>query len=252
MNNSDIALKVEKTINWLREQVEKSKTKGLVLGISGGIDSALVSFLIKKAFPNNSLGVILPCNSNSNDREDALKVIKACNIEYIEIDLTNEHRNILDKVKNELQHKNLNSSENNLRLSDANLRARLRMSTIYSIANAYNYLVVGTDNAAELYIGYFTKYGDGGVDILPIANLTKREVKEWSLELGVPKDIIEKAPSAGLWEGQTDEKEIGTTYDRVDDFIRGKEIPQKDSEIILELHNRTEHKRNMPNACPEF
>lgn len=252
MNNNDIALKVEKTISWLREQVEKSKTKGLVLGISGGIDSALVSFLIKKAFPNNSLGVILPCNSNSKDREDALKVIKACDIKYIEIDLTDEHKNLLDKVKSELQQKGLNSSDNNYRLSDANLRARLRMSTIYSIANAYNYLVVGTDNAAELFIGYFTKYGDGGVDILPIANLTKREVKEWSLELGVPKDVIEKAPSAGLWEGQTDEKEIGTTYDRVDDFLEGKEIPKKDTDIILELHNRTEHKRNMPTSCPKF
>lgn len=252
MNNQNITLKIEKTIAWLREQVEKSKTKGLVLGISGGIDSALVSFLIKKAFPNNSIGVILPCNSYSKDREDALKVINACNIDYVEIDLTEEHKNIMGKLKNELQNKGLNLSESDLRLSDANLRARLRMSTIYSIANAYNYLVVGTDNAAELFIGYFTKYGDGGVDILPIANITKREVKEWSIELGVPKDIIEKEPSAGLWEGQTDEKEIGTTYDRVDDFLEGKEIPQKDTDIIKELHNRTEHKRNIPTMCPKF
>lgn len=252
MNNQDIILKIEKTIEWLKEQVKISDTKGLIVGISGGIDSALISFLIKKAFPNNSIGVILPCGSYSKDREDALKVIDACNIEYVEIDLTDDHKSIINKVKKELQNQGFNLTENNLRLSDANLRARLRMSTIYSIANVYNYLVVGTDNAAEMYIGYFTKYGDGGVDLQPIANLTKREVKEWSLALGVPKDVIEKAPSAGLWEGQTDEKEIGTTYDKVDDFLEGKEIPQNDLDIIMQLHSRTEHKRNKPTACPKF
>lgn len=252
MNKKDIIFKVEKTVEWLKEQVKQSNTKGLILGVSGGIDSALVSFLIKKAFPNNSLGIILPCGSYSKDREDALKVIKACNINYLEIDLTDEHKSLMDKVKTELKGNDYNLSERNLKLTDANLRARLRMSTIYSIANAYNYMVVGTDNAAELYIGYFTKYGDGGVDIQPIAHLTKREVKEWSWLLGVPKDIIEKPPSAGLWEAQTDEEEIGTTYDMVDDFLEGKEIPKKDLDIIVQLHKKTEHKRNMPTACPKF
>lgn len=252
MNKKDVILKVEKTVEWLKEQVKQSNTKGLILGVSGGIDSALVSFLIKKAFPNNSMGIILPCGSYSKDREDALKVIKACNMNYLEIDLTDEHKSLMDKVKAELKDNDYNLSKRNLKLTDANLRARLRMSTIYSIANAYNYMVVGTDNAAELYIGYFTKYGDGGVDIQPIAHLTKREVKEWSLLLGVPKDIIEKPPSAGLWEGQTDEEEIGTTYDMVDDFLEGKEIPKNDLDIIIHLHKKTEHKRNMPPACPKF
>jgi NAD+ synthase len=139
----------------------------------------------------------------------------------------------------------------NERLTDANLRARLRMSTVYGIANNLNYLVAGTDNAAELLTGYFTKHGDGGVDILPLANITKREVFEWAKILGVPQEIIDRAPSAGLWEGQTDEIEMGTTYDMIDDYIEGKDIPEKDKKIIESLNRRSEHKRNMPPAPPK-
>ncbi|HHT50012.1 MAG TPA: NAD(+) synthase [Eubacteriaceae bacterium] len=243
-------LQINKTINWLREQVKKAGARGLIVGVSGGIDSALVCFLIKKAFPANSLGVILPCDSYPQDREDALSVIKACNINYAEIDLTEEHNSIMSKVKKELDNKELNKES--LKISDANLRARLRMSTLYSIANIYNYLVVGTDNAAELFIGYFTKYGDGGVDILPIANLTKRQVYQWSTALGIPESVMNKAPSAGLWEGQTDEEEIGISYDKIDDFLEGKKISQQDIKLILELHSKTEHKRNTPTTCPKF
>ena len=113
-------------------------------------------------------------------------------------------------------------------MSDANLRARIRMSTVYTVANNLGYLVVGTDNAAEIHTGYFTKYGDGGVDLVPLANLTKREVYEWAKALGVHEDIINKAPSAGLWEGQTDEIEMGTTYDMIDAVVEGRldEVPR--------------------------
>ncbi|SHH14686.1 NAD(+) synthase [Tepidibacter thalassicus] len=243
--------KIEKTVEWLREQVKISNTKGLVVGISGGIDSAVVTFLIKKAFKENSLGVIMPIKSNPKDREDALKVVKASGIEYLDLDLTEVHSLLFNKVINNMKEKNIHKEENN-RISDANLRARLRMSTLYTVANNLNYLVVGTDNAAEVYTGYFTKYGDGGVDILPIANLTKREVYEWAKVLGVPKDVINRPPSAGLWEGQTDENEMGTTYDMIDDLIEGKDIPQRDREIIERLHKRSEHKRVMPPAPPKF
>ncbi|QZY56507.1 NAD(+) synthase [Crassaminicella profunda] len=244
--------KIDLTVNWLREKVEESNTKGLVVGISGGIDSALVAYLIKRAFPNNSLGVILPCKSNSKDRLDALEVAEGCEIEHVEVELSEVHDQLFDNVKKTMERNELLDENNNLRLSDANLRARLRMSTIYCIANSLNYLVVGTDNAAELHTGYFTKYGDGGVDILPIANLLKREVYEWSRYLGVPQSVIDRAPSAGLWEGQTDEKEMGTTYDMVDDLLEGKEIPKKDQEIIERLHKRSEHKRRVADAPPVF
>ena len=128
------------------------------------------------------------------------------------------------------------------------------MSTIYTVANNLNYLVVGTDNAAEVYTGYFTKYGDGGVDLIPIANITKAEVYEWAKVLGVHEDIINKAPSAGLWEGQTDEKEMGTTYKMIDAVVEGRldEVPEKDLQIIERLHRISAHKRATAPAPPKF
>lgn len=244
--------KIDLTIEWLRQKVEESKTKGIVVGISGGIDSALVSFLIKKAFPSNSIGVILPCKSNPKDKEDALNVVEASGITHLEIELSEIHSLLFQSVVEQSKEKRLIDEKTNLRLSDANLRARLRMSTIYSIANSLNYLVVGTDNAAEIYTGYFTKYGDGGVDILPIANLRKSEVYDWSRYLGVPQSVLDRPPSAGLWEGQTDEEEMGTTYEMVDKLLMGEEIPSKDRVIIERLHERSEHKRKMPEAPPIY
>lgn len=246
-----IEQKIEKTVEWLREQVKISGTKGLVVGISGGIDSALVACLIKKAFPDNSLGVIMPIKSSPKDREDALKVVKACNINYLDLDLTQVQSKLFDIVVDNMKSNGI-YNEDNTRISDANLRARIRMSTLYTAANNLNYMVVGTDNAAEVYTGYFTKYGDGGVDILPISNLTKREVYEWSEVLGVPDSVLNRAPSAGLWEGQTDENEMGTTYDMIDKVVKGEEVPKKDKEIIDRLHNRSEHKRVMPPKPPVF
>ena len=256
MNTSlktDIEVKIDKTVEWLRDKVSEANCRGLAVGVSGGIDSAVVAYLIKKAFPDNSIGVIMEINSNPQDKEDALKVINGCNIKHIELDLTDEQVKILGKVSNQLQEVGL-YNENNKTISDANLRARVRMSTIYTVANNLNYLVVGTDNAAEVYTGYFTKYGDGGVDLIPIANITKAEVYEWAKVLGVHEDIINKAPSAGLWEGQTDEKEMGTTYKMIDAVIEGRidEVPEKDLQIIERLHRISAHKRATAPAPPKF
>lgn len=243
--------RIDLTVNWLREQVANSGTKGLVVGLSGGIDSSVVAFLIKKAFPENSMGVIMPCKSNEKDKKDAIQVAEAAGIEHIVVDLTTEQDNLFIKVCSELGNKGHNI-DTNRRLADANLRARMRMSTLYTVANSLNYLVVGTDNAAEVYTGYFTKYGDGGVDIIPIANLPKRKVYEWGRHLGVPQTVIDRYPSAGLWEGQTDENEMGTTYNMIDDLLEGKEIPKKHRDIIERLHKSTVHKREMPPAPPKF
>ncbi|QJA09455.1 NAD(+) synthase [Romboutsia sp. CE17] len=250
---TDIEIKIDKTVEWLREKVKETNCKGLAVGVSGGIDSAVVAYLIKKAFPDNSIGVIMEINSNPQDKEDALKVINGCQIKHIELDLTEQQVGILDKVIGQLQSIDV-YNENNKTISDANLRARVRMSTIYTVANNLNYLVVGTDNAAEVYTGYFTKYGDGGVDLIPIANITKAEVYEWAKVLGVHEDIINKAPSAGLWEGQTDEQEMGTTYKMIDAVVEGRldEVPQKDLEIIERLHRISAHKRAVAPAPPKF
>lgn len=250
---TEIEIKIEKTVQWLREKVKEANCKGLAVGVSGGIDSAVVAYLIKKAFPNDSIGVIMEINSNPKDKEDALKVINGCKVKHIELDLTNEQEGILSKVIGKLQESGV-YKESNKRISDANLRARVRMSTMYTVANNLNYLVVGTDNAAEVYTGYFTKYGDGGVDLLPIANITKAEVYEWAKVLGVHEDIINKAPSAGLWVGQTDEIEMGTTYKMIDAVVEGRldEVPKKDLEIIERLHRISEHKRAIAPAPPKF
>lgn len=235
--------KIEKIVTWLQQQVEEAGVNGLVVGVSGGLDSAVVAHLIKRAFPDNSLGVLMPLKSSPTDMEDAVKVIESCKIKEISIDLTETHTVLYKQITDQINEKgDLNAASS--RLADANLRARLRMSTLYTVATNYNYLVVGTDNAAEWYTGYFTKHGDGGVDILPIIDFTKREVGEMAKLLGVPAEVIEKQPSADLWEGQTDEIEMGTTYDKIDAYLKGEEIPQADKEIIERLHKRTEHKRH--------
>lgn len=233
---------IEKIVQWLRNQVEEANVKGLLVGVSGGLDSAVVANLIKRAVPDHSLGVIMPLDSSPDSVTDAEKVIKACEIDKITIDLTETHKVMYEQIQSNLKQKN-EWQENNDQLANANLRARLRMSTSYSLATNYNYLVVGTDNASEWYTGYFTKYGDGGVDILPIIEFTKQEVREMARVLGVPDEVINKKPSADLWAGQTDETEMGTTYDKIDAFVKGEDVPEHDKKIIETMHKRTEHKR---------
>lgn len=228
-------LEIEKIVKWLDETVETTGTKGLIVGISGGIDSAVVTHLVDRT-KYGKLGLIMPCGSNPQDRLDAHKVLVNADLDYFEFDLTQTH----ETMKNQLGENGVND-----RLSLSNLKARLRMSTLYSFAQQNNYLVVGTDNACEWHIGYFTKFGDGGVDLVPIIEYTKGEVRELAKELNIHEDIITKKPSAGLWEGQSDEDELGISYDVIDAYLSGEEVAPEHKAKIDALHERSAHKRDV-------
>lgn len=227
-------------IQWLQEEVKKAKCNGLIVGVSGGIDSAVVANLIKRAFPNNSMGLILPCHSNQEDVIDAMIVVDQCQLEYKNINLDAT----FDTLVNNQIIPNINQSDR-FKLSLANTKARLRMTTLYSFAQNYNYLVVGTDNECEWHTGYFTKYGDGGVDLVPLVHLNKAEVYELAKYLNVDQKIIDRIPTAGLIENQSDEDEMQVTYAELNDYLRNKEISKKSQERIEFLHNISEHKRNL-------
>lgn len=234
----------EEIIAWLKSRLEESRASGFILGLSGGIDSSVAAGLIKRACPDHCLGVIMPAGNESADKDDAVKTAEVFDLPYVEIPLGQYREDLFADVKAALEAKNAEMKD--ARMTKGNLGARLRMATLYALGNSLNYLVVGTDNAAEAYTGYFTKYGDGGVDLLPLAHLTKGEVYDLGRYLGVPESVIEKPPSAGFFADQTDEGEMGLTYDTIDAFLRGEEIPKDDEEKIQRLHRISEHKRHLP------
>lgn len=229
-------------VKWLKDKLAETHAKGFMIGISGGVDSALVAALIKQAAPSNSMGLIMPCYSSEEDVAHGKMVAEQIGIEHRVVDIAPAHRSIMDA----LSFDNGLGKEAALRSSDSNLRARLRMAALYAEANYRNYLVVGTDNAAELLIGYFTKYGDGGVDLILPGALLKCEVYHMARVMGLPKEVIYKAPSAGLWQGQTDEGEIGLSYDIIDSYILGEDVGPDARAKIERMHLVSEHKRNVP------
>lgn len=236
--------RINQAVEWLREKVAAANAKGVVVGISGGVDSAVVAGLCKQAFPDSCIAVIMPSHSNPEDKEDAYWVAEGFDLQPLEVELSDAHTQIFEKVKRGLENQGCELVGE--KLCQGNLKARLRMSTLYSVANALNYVVVGTDNAPESYTGYFTKYGDGGVDLLPISSLTKTEVRAWARMLGLPMNIATRVPTAGLWPGQTDESEMGLTYDLIDRYLLGEEVSPEVQERIETLHRQSEHKRLLP------
>ncbi len=228
---------LEKRVAFIQEILQKSKASGIVFGNSGGKDSALVGILCKKACEHVT-GVILPCRSVQNyqsDRDDALELAKAFSIDTIEVDLS--------KVKDELL-ASIQKTTAIIPQADVNIAPRLRMTTLYTIGQSKNYLVAGTGNKSEAFVGYFTKWGDGAYDFNPIGDLTVTEVFEFLRFLKAPESIINKAPSAGLYEGQTDEKELGVSYAQIDEYIQtGQTSPKESEERIHRAHSLTQHKR---------
>lgn len=226
----------EDRVAFIKDLLARSGARGIVFGNSGGKDSALVGYLCKAAC-ENTVGVILPCTSKRNyeeDARDARELAEKLNIETRVVDLT--------PVK-EAEIKALQGVADLNNAALVNIAPRLRMTTLYAIAAAEGRLVAGTGNASEAYVGYFTKWGDGAHDFNPIFDLTVTEVYEFLRFLNGPKNIIEKAPSAALFDGQTDETEMGVTYAELDLYIKGGEIPAEKKAKVDRLHANSEHKR---------
>lgn len=232
----DYQKELEQRVAFIRSVLEQSGANGIVFGNSGGKDSALVGILCKAAC-SNTVGVIMPCASKRNyglDAQDGIEVANQFGIETRTVDLTPVREAFLPQLSAVTE---LNAP------ALTNLAPRLRMITVYAIAASENRLVAGTGNRSETYVGYFTKWGDGAHDFNPIADLTVTEIYEFLRFLKAPACIIEKAPSAGLFDGQTDEDEMGFSYAELDDYLMGEEIPAASREKIDAMHRRSEHKR---------
>ncbi|MFP4056114.1 MAG: NAD+ synthase [Candidatus Brocadiia bacterium] len=225
---------------WIRTIVHDAEAEGLVLGLSGGIDSAVTAALAQRAFRRKVLGVILPCESEPQDAEDARLVANTLDIETAEADLTPAYQALLEVLPE------------GDRLARANIKPRLRMTSLYYFAATRSYLVCGASNRTEIAMGYFTKYGDSAVDLMPIGGLLKYEVRELARQLAIPQRIIDKPPSAGLWPGQTDEDELGMSYGQLDLALRAMAtkdptaMPAPALSRVREAMRASEHKRRLP------
>jgi NAD+ synthase len=203
---------------WMREYALRAGMQGYVVGLSGGVDSAAtVALAVRALGVENTLGVLMPCHSQSEDMDYATMLAGALDLQTTTVDLTPTY-DALEQALSVPAPAEVQDAER-LRMAYSNIKPRLRMTTLYFLAQARGYLVAGTGNRAELMVGYFTKYGDGGVDIEPMGDLYKHEVRALARVLGVPEPIITRPPSAGLWPGQTDEGELGISYDDLDAIL---------------------------------
>jgi NAD+ synthase len=226
---------------WLRAYAQKAGAPGYVVGLSGGIDSAVVGALCRRAVGDQTLGVLMPCHSIAEDGQMARLVAEAFQIETVEVDLGPTFDALMAALPVDPSH-----------LARANTKPRLRMATLYALAQTRGYLVAGTGNKSELMVGYFTKYGDGGVDLEPLGALYKWQVRGLARALGVPQPIIDRPPSAGIWLGQTDEGEMGITYAELDATLAAIEKGQTDGiepatlAQVQGMMAQSEHKRHTP------
>ena len=238
---------------FLKNSVSQNKADGVIFGLSGGIDSTVVAYLAAKIFGKKALALVMPDStvSPSNETGDALKVIGELGLDYKLIDIDVIHKvysNHLEPDKRAL----------------GNLRARIRSNIIYYYANLKNFLVLGTSDKSEYSIGYFTKFGDGSADLLPISKLYKTQLREFAKILGVPNNIITKKSSPNLWKEHIAEEELGITYEEidsilyclekrvsVDEIIKKTEIKRESVEKIYQMHEKSWHKRLPPKMVVE-
>jgi NAD+ synthase len=245
-NSQTIDALIDDITHWIRHQVTMAGAGGAVLGMSGGLDSSVAAALCKHALHDAVRGLILPCHSDPSDEAHALSVAERFDITTSKVDLGP----VFDLLKTTLEAGN--------RLCLGNLKARLRMVVVYHYANELGYLVVGSGNKSELLTGYFTKHGDGAVDLLPLGGLLKTQVRELAQGLGIPQEILDKPPSAGLWEGQTDEGELGITYEALDRAILALQGSQSENlgdealDRVRQMISRSHHKRApIPTYAPQ-
>lgn len=246
-----MSTRTDAIVAWLRDRLGGSGARGFVVGLSGGIDSAVVARLCQLSAPANVIGALLPCHSDPADEADGRLVADHFGIPVVRAELTPAFDVLIAEIRRAAagvpreQAAASAADDVKARVPAANVKPRLRMTALYFLANSLDYLVAGTGNRSELAIGYFTKHGDGAVDLLPIGHLLKSEVRELARELGVPEPLIDKAPRAGLWPGQTDEAEMGFGYAALESYLTkgpGAVAPAL-AMRIERLTRNTEHKR---------
>jgi NAD+ synthase len=230
---------------WLREYLASSGADGYVLGLSGGVDSATAAGLAVRAVGSERvLGALLPCHSQPKDARLGQLVADTFGIPTVTVDLSGTFDTLAEALP-PVEHL----------LAGANIKPRLRMTALYFLAQSHNYLVLGGANKTELEVGYFTKHGDSGVDLMPLADVYKTDVWKLARELGVPQEVIERPPTAGLWPDQTDEIEMGITYDALDRTLKAIAAGETDDvesdtlEKVREMMRCSAHKRAMPPIC---
>ncbi|HLS88817.1 MAG TPA: NAD(+) synthase [Sphingobacteriaceae bacterium] len=238
---------------WLRGQVENSGAGGIVFGLSGGVDSALLAALCREALGDRCLALILPCHSSPQDVADAEAVARHVGIKVRTVELDSLYDAALALMAPEGAAAGARPQAGSREaMAAANLKPRLRMLTMYYYANLRGWLVAGTTNRAEMTVGYFTKYGDGGADLFPLAGLLKDEIWALARYHGLPEQVIVKPPSAGLWAGQTDEEEMGFSYKELDAYLRGQPVDPAIARRIESLHAASAHKRQRPPGGPTW
>ncbi|MDF2922629.1 MAG: synthetase [Paenibacillaceae bacterium] len=247
----DADREIRQRVDFLKEYTLKAGVSGVLIAISGGVDSAVATGLCKRATDEltaetgrefKTVGVFQPYGEQA-DIEDSYAVAEALGLQYkIETNIEDAVNEIA--LEAEFGLKSIGIHQHLSRGGKGNVKARTRMVLQYALAFDLNLLVVGTDHASEAITGFFTKYGDGAVDITPLASLNKRQVRQLAAKLGVPSAVITKAPTAGLWDGQTDEGELGITYDDNSDYLEGKSISDEAREKLERQYLKTEHKRS--------
>jgi NAD+ synthase len=245
--------RAESIAAWMRRHLTSAGAHGFVVGLSGGIDSAVVARLAQLAAPGNVVAALLPCHSDPRDERDAMLVANHCSLTTVRIDLAStfdvlaaDTQTMIETLAPQLRAPAPADPLGGRVL--VNMKPRLRMTTLYFFANTLNYLVAGTGNRSELAIGYFTKYGDGGCDLLPLGHLVKSEVRALARDLKIPEAIVDRTPSASLWLGQTDEEDMGFTYAELERYLEdgAQAVSPALAMRIERLMRSSEHKRTLP------